>query len=213
MDYPSNGSADLNATISRDEVTDTVRIDVLGNLNQASRPVLVHMIQRLRSNGIQSHIRVDLSHAARVQSSALAGLRKDLNAMEGGPGTLGGGVSLMLTGVDEEQPADNTVVPLPIISEVLEEEFAAAFDAAESDTGSEEVAERSSVPLAIRPLEEYSEDELYAASDEVFSLLDDPEAVGGPDLLGRYNDIGEEILRRTPLSEILDSRAERHAAS
>lgn len=213
MEHPSQGSAGLNATTSRDDLTDTVRIDVLGNLDQASRPALVHMIQRFRGDGIQSHIRVDLSHAARVSSSALAGLRKDLNAMEGDHGTLGGGVSLVLTDVGEEQPADNTVVPLPIIREVLEDEFAAAFDAAESDTGREEVSERSSVPLAIRPLEEYSEDELYAASDEVFSLLDDPEAVGGPDLLGRYNDIGEEILRRITLREILGSPAERHAAS
>ncbi|GAC1595433.1 MAG: hypothetical protein NVS3B6_00820 [Pseudarthrobacter sp.] len=213
MEHPSHGSAGLNATTSRDDLTDTVRIDVLGNLDQTSRPALVHMIQKFRGNGIQSHIRVDLSHAARVQSSALAGLRKDLNAMEGGPGTRVGGVSLMLTDADEEQPADNTVVSLREISEVLEAEFAAAFHAAEFDTGSQEVAERSSVPLATRPLEEYSEDELYAASDEVFSLLDDPEAVGGPDLLGRYNDIGEEILRRTTLREILGSPAERHAAS
>ena len=69
------------------------------------------------------------------------------------------------------------------------------------------------MPLAIRPLEEYSDEELFAASDEVFSLLDDPEAVGGSDLLGRYNDIGQEILRRTPLSDLLNPAGERQAAS
>jgi ABC-type transporter Mla MlaB component len=207
MDHASHGTAALNATTSRDDLTGTVRIDVLGSLDQASRPALIHMIQRLRSKGVQAHVSVDLSHAARVESTALAGLRKDLNAMEGAPGTLGG-VSLMLTGMDEEQPADNTNVLLPEITNVLEVEFAAAWE-----TGSRGGSGSSLVPLAVRPLEEYSDEELFAASDEVFSLLDDPEALGGPDLLGRYNDIGQEILRRTPPSEILDPAGERQAAS
>ncbi|GAA1775294.1 hypothetical protein GCM10009712_24000 [Pseudarthrobacter sulfonivorans] len=208
MDHASDGTAALNATTNRDDLTDTVRIDVLGSLDEASRPALVHMIQRLRSLGVQSHVSVDLSHAARVESTALAGLRVDLNAMEGAPGTLGGGVSLMLTGVGAEQPADDTVVPLREITDVLEAELAASVE-----TGRRGASEPTSVPLAVRPLEEYSDEELFAASDEVFSLLDDPEALGGPDLLGRYNDIGQEILRRTPLSEILNPAAERQAAS
>ncbi len=208
MDHASHGTAGLNATTSRDDLTDTVRIDVLGSLDQASRPSLIHMIQRLRSVGIQSHISVDLSHAARVGSAALAGLRSDLNAMDGAPGTLVGGVSLMLTGTDAEQPDHRTNAPLPEITNVLEVEFAAAWE-----TGSREDSRPSSVPLAIRPLEEYSDEELFAASDEVFSLLDDPEAVGGSDLLGRYNDIGQEILRRTPLSDLLNPAGERQAAS
>jgi hypothetical protein len=208
MDQASNGTAALNATTSRDDVTDTVRIDVLGSLDEASRPALVYMIQRLRSTGVQSHVSVDVSRAARVESTALAGLREDLNAMEGAPGTLGGGVSLMLTGVDAEQPAENTVVPLRDITDVLEAELAAAVE-----TGRRGVSEPSLVPLAIRPLEEYSDEELFAASDEVFSLLDDPEALGGPDLLGRYNDIGQEILRRTPLSEVVNPAGERQTAS
>jgi hypothetical protein len=211
MDHASHGTAALNATTSRDDVTDTVRIDVLGSLDEASRPDLVHMIRRLRSMGVQSHVSVDLSHAARVESTALAGLRKDLNAMEGAPGTLGGGVALMLTGVDAEQPADNTVVPLREITDVLEADLAAAVEAA-VETGARGDSEPSLAPLAIRPLEEYSDAELFAASDEVFSLLDDPEALGGPDLLGRYNDIGQEILRRTPLSEILNPAGEQQAA-
>ena len=44
-----------------------------------------------------------------------------------------------------------------------------------------------------RPLEEYSDEELLTASDSLFALLDNPEAFPGSDLLGRYNDIGEEI--------------------
>jgi hypothetical protein len=117
----------------------------------------------------------------------------------------------MLTGVDAEQPADNTVVPLREITDVLEADLAAAVEAA-VETGARGDSEPSLAPLAIRPLEEYSDAELFAASDEVFSLLDDPEALGGPDLLGRYNDIGQEILRRTPLSEILNPAGEQQAA-
>jgi hypothetical protein len=208
MDLTSHGTAALNATTSRDDLTNTVRIDVRGSLDKASRPALVLMIQRLRSVGIQSHISVDLSHAARVESTALAGLRNDLNTMDGAPGTLVGGVSLMLTGVDAEQPTGNTNVPPREITNVLEVEFAAAVE-----TGRPGVSGPSLMPLAVRPLEEYSDEELFAASDEVFSLLDDPEALGGPDLLGRYNDIGQEILRRTPLSETLNPAGERQAAS
>jgi ABC-type transporter Mla MlaB component len=208
MDHPSNGGDGLQATTNHDELTDAVRVEVLGSLDQASRPSLVHMIQTLRSRGVQSHVSVDLSRASRVESTALAGLRADLNTMEGAPVTLGGGVSLLLTGTEAEQPDGNTVVPIREITEVLEAEYAAAFEAPSPSD-----AEPLPVPLAIRPLADYSDDELYAASDEVFSLLDDPEAVGGPDLLGRYNDIGEEILRRTPLTELLNPAEERQAAS
>jgi ABC-type transporter Mla MlaB component len=208
MDHRSNGGAGLQATTNCDKLADTVRIDVLGSLDQASRPALVHMIQKLRSRGIQSHVSVDLSRAARVESTALAGLRTDLNTMEGAPVTLGGGVSLLLTGTESEQPGDNTVVPIREITEVLEAEYAAAFE-----TPSLPDAEPLPVPLAVRPLEDYSDHELYAASDEVFSLLDDPEAGGGLDLLGRYNDIVEEIQRRTPLSELPNPAGERQAAS
>jgi hypothetical protein len=47
-----------------------------------------------------------------------------------------------------------------------------------------------------RPLTEYTDQELLLASDSAFALLDNPEAPDGADLLGRYNDIGLEILRR-----------------
>jgi ABC-type transporter Mla MlaB component len=209
MDNPSHGTASLNATTSRDDLTSTVRIRILGSLDQASRPSLVHMIQKLRSNGFQSHISVDLSQAARVESAALAGLRQDLNAMEAVPGTPGGGVSLTLTGVqDAEQAESSANAKILDISHGLDADFASAYE-----TGRLAVTEPSSEALRGRPLEEYSDDELFVASDAVFSLLDDPGTVGGPDLLGRYNDIREEIIRRTPLSELLNPAAERQAAS
>ena len=176
MDHPFNADTSLNASTSHDGLTNTVRINVHGNLSQASRPSLVHMIHDLRSRGVQSHVNVDLSRASLVESAALAGLRQDLNAMEGAAGTAGGGVSLVLT-MDE-----------------------AAWQSGDS----EEASQPSLVALPGRPLEEYSDDELFAASDTVFSLLDDPGTVRGSDLLGRYNDIGQEIVRRTPLSELLD---------
>ncbi|MET3721671.1 MULTISPECIES: hypothetical protein [unclassified Arthrobacter] len=209
MDHSFDAVTSLDATTSRDDLATTVRIDVLGSLNQTSRPSLVHMIHELRSTGIQSHVSVDLSRAALVESTALAGLRKDLNAMEDTPGTAGGGVSLMLTGETAAQhPGDPVSAGPPEISDVLDAEAAATFQ-----TGSQGVSEPSFVALPAVPLMEYSDDELFAASDAVFSLLDDPGTVGGSDLLGRYNDIGQEIVRRFPLSGLSDSAREQQATS
>ena len=50
----------LNAHVKIDTVSDTVRIDVLGTLTQASRPTLMQTIQRIRQMGITSHVRVEL---------------------------------------------------------------------------------------------------------------------------------------------------------
>ena len=74
----------LNAHVKIDTVSDTVRIDVLGSLTQASRPTLMQTIQRIRQMGITSHIRVELGGASFVESAALAGLRNDLNAIDAG---------------------------------------------------------------------------------------------------------------------------------
>ena len=74
----------LNAHVKIDTVSDTVRIDVLGSLTQASRPSLMQTIQRIRQMGITSHIRVELGRASFVESAALAGLRNDLNAIDAG---------------------------------------------------------------------------------------------------------------------------------
>ena len=74
----------LQAHVKLDVVSDVVRISVRGSLTQASRPSLMQIIQRIRRMGIISHIRVDLGLAAFVESAALAGLRNDLNAIDGG---------------------------------------------------------------------------------------------------------------------------------
>ena len=74
----------LQAHVKLDVVSDVVRIDVRGSLTQASRPSLMQIIQRVRRMGITAHIRVDLGRAAFVESAALAGLRNDLNAIDGG---------------------------------------------------------------------------------------------------------------------------------
>jgi hypothetical protein len=89
----------LNALVNLDVPADTVRIDVRGSLNHESRPDLVHIIRRVRRMGIRSHIRVDLSQAALVESAALAGLRSDLNAMDitALAGIDGAGVSLQIS--------------------------------------------------------------------------------------------------------------------
>jgi hypothetical protein len=195
----------LNALVNLDVPADVVRVDVQGSLNQESRPGLVQIIRRIRRMGIRSHIRVELSRAAIVESSALAGLRTDLNAIDTStlPGIYGAGVSLDLSPAGEEwaslSPADEQVL--------------ASIDAfpAESDAGIEAIASVAGVPGMgeLPPLElpglgawgdrdllEYSDEELLLASDTLFALLDDPGAFAGSDLLGRYEDIGQEMLRR-----------------
>jgi hypothetical protein len=180
----------LYAQVKLDVITDVVRIDVRGSLNEESRPSLVHIIRRVRHLGIRSHIRVDLSRADIIESSALAGLRNDLNAIDGAtfPGTNGTGVSLELTASAEEKSFAPRVGERPLdIAGGLTDVFAAQ-DVEEEPEGLG--------ALGARSLTEYSDDELLAASDSIFSLLDTPEAFAGSDLLARYNDIGEEISRR-----------------
>ena len=195
----------LNALVNLDVPADTVRIDVRGSLNHESRPDLVHIIRRVRRMGIRSHIRVDLSQAALVESAALAGLRSDLNAMDitALAGIDGAGVSLQIsTSTGSWTPAGRTVPAsdddalLPDVSR----EFLGVPAARLED-------------LFSRPLQEYSGEELLAASDTLFALLDNPRALAGSDLLGRYNDIGREILRRRQDPEAPSTAAEDQTAS
>ena len=51
-------------------------------------------------------------------------------------------------------------------------------------------------PSGTRPLTVYSDDELLAASDSVFGLLDDPADMARSQLLATYDEIGLEIGRR-----------------
>lgn len=179
----------LNALVSVDVTADTVRIDVRGRLDRQSRPGLINIISRVRRMGIRSHIRVDLSAADLVESAALAGLRSELNAMDvlGLPGLHGAGVSIETTPRTDTAPA----------AQVL------TLDGGASPGG--DVHTPAGLPSATdayldelcgRPLTDYADPELLAASDALFSLLDSPGALGGADLLGRYNDIGRELQRR-----------------
>ncbi|WP_427134319.1 hypothetical protein [Pseudarthrobacter sp. S9] len=170
----------LQAHVKLDIASDVVRIDVLGSLTQSSRPSLMQVIQRVRRMGITSHIRVDLGGAAVVESSALAGLRNDLNAIDGGSAqadtaggpAVGAGVSLDLNPYGDDSGA--VLQTLDLFGD-----FLASVDA----TGT-------------RPLTRYSDDELLAASDSVFGMLDNPEDMARSELLASYEEIGLEITRR-----------------
>lgn len=168
----------LQAHVKLDVTSDVVRIDVRGSLTQASRPSLMQIIQRVRRMGITAHIRVDLGRAAFVESGALAGLRNDLNAIDGSSAcseTAGmpapGGVSLELSLRVDDSAAMQTLD--------VSGEFLASVD-----------------PSGTRRLTRFSDDELLAASDSVFGLLDDPSGMARSELLATYDEIGMEISRR-----------------
>lgn len=169
----------LQAHVKLDVVSDVVRIDVRGSLTQISRPSLMQIIQRVRRMGITAHIRVDLGRAAFVESSALAGLRNDLNAIDGGSAGVetagipasGSGVSLELTARFDDPAALQTLD--------MSGELMASVDAS-----------------GTRRLTRFSDDELLAASDSVFGLLDDPAGMARAELLATYDEIGMEISRR-----------------
>jgi hypothetical protein len=170
----------LNAQVRIDPITDSVRIDVLGRLTQISRPSLMQTIRRIRQMGITSHIRVNLGSSALVESAALAGLRHDLNTVDGdavrmavaGSPAAGSGVSLDLSG--RVLGAAAALQPLELAGELAAPKAASA----------------------LRPLTGYSDDELLAASDSVFGLLDDPADMARSELLAAFDDIGLEITRR-----------------
>lgn len=176
----------LNAQVKLDVDSDVIRIDVRGSLNQKSRPALMLLIQRIRRMGFTSHIRVDLAHAEYVESSALAGLRIDLNdvdlhAIDAGPDRLDVGTAIVpvRTGVSLElqlfgDDFNRVFQPVDLSGDML-----ASID--RSGTG---------------PLTRYTSDELLAASDCVFGKLDEPWNGGQAALLARYDDIGLELNRR-----------------
>lgn len=171
----------LNAHAKLDTASDIVLIDVRGSLTQASRPALLQSIQRVRQAGFSSHIRVDLGHAELVESSALAGLREDLNAVGGAvvalPDVAGAlpdstGVSLELTPHTEDPDA-------VLRSLDLDGDIAASVGSSETGT-----------------LTVFSDDELLAASDTVFGMLDNPADMASSKLLATYEEISLEISRR-----------------
>ncbi|MGN7201192.1 hypothetical protein [Arthrobacter sp. SAFR-044] len=185
----------LDALVNLDVPADIVRIEVRGSLHHHSRAELVHIIRRVRRMGIRCRICVDLSQAELVESCALAGLRSDLNAMDTTslPGFPAAGVSLQLTPAVHDRAVRDASSRRPLLMD---------DDIRELFPGGEYAGEYPQLPvmwieeLYGRPLTEYTDQELLYASDSAFALLDTPEAPDGADLLGRYNDIGLEILRR-----------------
>lgn len=181
----------LEPLVNVDPSAKTVRIDIRGTLSPASRPDLLQEIQRIRRMGITHPITVDLSRAAYVESSALAGLRIDLNAqdarMQGLSSAAVPGVSLVvMAGSGQgmaEVGADLPVLPYPSQSAI------------------------APASAAFRPLSSYSSPELLAASDAVFRRLDDPAGHCGNELLAQYEAICEELSRR----ELFEA-AGKHAA-
>ncbi|MFF1255143.1 hypothetical protein ACFVYC_21950 [Pseudarthrobacter sp. NPDC058329] len=195
----------LDALVNLDVPADIVRIDVQGSLNQDSRPGLVQIIRRIRRMGIRSHIRVELSRAAMVESSALAGLRLDLNAIDTSnlPGIYGAGVSLDLSPAGDEPAAVPAPAGQPLT--LLDGFFAGSVadidaighPASFTGEGENPLLELTGFEMLCgRALQDYSDEELLLASDTLFTLLDNPDAFPGSDLLGRYDDIGQEMLRR-----------------
>ena len=171
----------LNAHAQLDTASDIVRVDVRGSLTRASRPALLQTIQRVRQAGISSHIRVDLGRAVFVESSALAGLRDDLNAVDGGvaalPDVAGAlrdpaGVSLELN--PHTGDPDGALRSLDLDGD-------ATASVGSSGTGT---------------LTVFSNDELLAASDRVFGMLDNPADMASSELLATYEEITLEISRR-----------------
>ena len=181
----------LDAVVNFDVPADIVRIEVRGSLDSGSRPHLVHIIRRVRRMGIRCHICVDLSMADLVESTALAGLRSDLNALDANalPGACGAGVSLQLVpaahNASLNRPSGEQ--PLPLDGDVRE-----LFP------GGRFAGEYPHLPvmwieeLYGPPLTEYSNEELLAASDALFALLDNPNTQDSADLLAAPLDAHDE---------------------
>ena len=170
----------LNAHAKLDIASDVLRIDVRGSLTRHSRPALMQLIQRVRRMGITSHIRVNLGNAAFVESSALAGLRNDLNAIDGAAAlvdTAGALPSSAGVSLELNPYLETAVAELPSLD--LSTDFTASIDTS-----------------GTRPLNVFSDDELLAASDSVFGLLDNPADMARQQLLATYDEIGLEISRR-----------------
>lgn len=170
----------LNAQVKLDIASDVVRMDVRGSLTQLSRPTLMQLVSRVRRLGITSHIRVNLGLATFVESAALAGLRSDLNVIDGAAGLVdmaGALPSSFGVSLELDPFVENIAAALPSLD--LSTEFTASIDTS-----------------GTRPLNVYSDDELLAASDSVFGLLDNPADMARSQLLATYDEIGLEISRR-----------------
>ncbi|MGX9898700.1 hypothetical protein ACW0JT_00345 [Arthrobacter sp. SA17] len=95
-------------------------------------------------------------------------------------------LELIQRGPDSHQDSDNDAQALEITGE-----FLASID-----------------PSGSHPLARYSDDELLAASDSLFGMLDDPAAVTGSELLAQYEAIGMEIERRQSTPSVRESEGQ-----
>lgn len=191
----------LDALVNLDVPADIVRIEVRGTLHQDSRAELVHIIRRVRRMGMRCRISVDLSQAVLIESSALAGLRRDLNAVDSGSllGAASAGVSLQLGPAARDWAAEDTISCRPL---AMDDDVTELFPGADFPAGFPQLPVMWIERLYGRSLAEYTDEELLQASDALFALLDTPQAPDGADLLGRYNDIGLELHRRRQESEV-----------
>lgn len=202
----------LDALVNLDVPADIVRIEVRGTLHHDSRAELVHIIRRVRRMGIRCRICVDLSQAALIESTALAGLRTDLNAIDVTAlvGVPSAGVSLQLAAAAQDWAPKDASSRQPIL---FDDDVRELFPGGEFAGAFPELPVMWIEELYGRPLTEYTDEELFQASDALFALLDNPQAPDGADLLGRYNDIGLEIHRRRQEPQAPFPAAEGQAAS
>ena len=166
----------LLAIVSLDVPRDTVHIDIGGSLTGVSRDDLFGITGRIRQLRPGSHIHVHLGPAMFVESAALAGLRTDLETLDGvrggqpgqsGPSVQGRGVSLETRSLGSAQEWQQGLAGI------------------------------TSCPARLDGL---TDDELLSASDFVFTWLDDEDGCPGTDvaeMLALYELIGQEMSGRT----------------
>ena len=127
----------------------------------------MQLIQRVRRMGITSHIRVNLGLAVLVESVALAGLRNDLNAIDGAQPGRNSRCTAQFAGVSLDLNPFRDAPSSALRPLDLSADFSASIDA----TGT-------------RPSTFYSDDELLAEIPLVFGMMDNP--ADGPDAQFRH---------------------------
>ncbi|WP_326966287.1 hypothetical protein [Arthrobacter sp. CG_A4] len=163
----------LLAIISLDVPRDTVHIDIGGSLTGVSRDALFGITGRIRQLRAGSHIHVHLGPALFVESAALAGLRKDLETLDG------------VRGGQPDQSGQGRGVSLETRSRGSAQEWQQGLAGIVSCTAR---------------LDGFTDDELLTASDFVFTWLDDEDGCPGtdvPEMLALYELIGQEMSGRT----------------
>lgn len=188
----------LNSRLDIDRSASAVRINIRGSLTQASRPDLLREIQCVRAMGITFPITVDLSCAAFVESSALAGLRVDLNAQAMNAQAMNAQAMNSQDKNAQDSGLQDVFAAAAGVSLVLMAGSGQGAAAGGSPTALPYPSQPAVVPapLSLRPLSSCSSAELLAASDSIFELLDDPSGRCGNELLAQYEAIGEELARR-----------------